>query len=44
MRHAGLLGLLAAAVLAAVEIEKAGRGVLVEVEEEEGDQVLVWLR
>jgi len=26
------------------QIEKAGRGVLVEVEEEEGDQVLVWLR
>lgn len=26
------------------ELEKAGRGVLVEVEEEDGDQVLVWLR
>lgn len=26
------------------DIEKAGRGVLVEVEEEDGDQVLVWLR
>ena len=26
------------------DIEKAGRGILVEVEEEDGDQVLVWLR
>jgi hypothetical protein len=26
------------------DIEKAGRGLLVEVEEEDGDQVLVWLR
>jgi len=26
------------------DIEKAGRGVLVEVEEEDGDLVLVWLR
>jgi hypothetical protein len=26
------------------DIEKAGRGILVEVEEEGGDQVLVWLR
>ena len=26
------------------ELEKAGLGVLVEVEEEEGDRVLVWLR
>jgi hypothetical protein len=26
------------------DIEKAGRGILAEVEEEEGDQVLVWLR
>jgi len=26
------------------DIEKAGRGVLVEMEEEDGDQVLVWLR
>jgi len=26
------------------DIEQAGRGILVEVEEESGDQVLVWLR
>jgi len=26
------------------DIEKAGRGILVEVEEGGGDQVLVWLR
>jgi hypothetical protein len=26
------------------DVEKAGRGILVEVEEEGGDQVLVWLR
>lgn len=26
------------------DIEKAGLGILVEVEEEDGDQVLVWLR
>lgn len=26
------------------DIEKAGRGILVEVEEEDGDRVLVWLR
>jgi len=26
------------------DIEKAGRGALVQVEEEDGDQVLVWLR
>ena len=26
------------------EIEKAGLGVLVEVEEEDGEQVLIWLR
>lgn len=26
------------------DLEKAGRGVLVEVEEEDGEQVLVWLR
>jgi hypothetical protein len=26
------------------DIEQAGRGILVEVEEEDGDQVLVWLR
>lgn len=26
------------------DVEKAGRGVLIEVEEEDGDQVLVWLR
>ncbi len=26
------------------DVEKAGRGILVEVEEEDGDQVLVWLR
>jgi hypothetical protein len=26
------------------DIEKAGRGILVEAEEEDGDQVLVWLR
>jgi hypothetical protein len=30
--------------LCLADIEKAGRGVLVEVEEEDGDQVLVWLR
>ncbi len=36
MRHASLAGILAAAVLAAV--------CLVEVEKEDGDQVLVWLR
>jgi hypothetical protein len=30
--------------LCLADIEKAGRGVLVEVEEEGGDQVLVWLR
>ena len=26
------------------DLEKAGRGILVEAEEEDGDQVLVWLR
>ena len=26
------------------DIEQAGRGILLEVEEEGGDQVLVWLR
>lgn len=36
MRHASLAGILAAAVLAA--------RCLVEVEEEDGDQVLAWLR
>ena len=36
MRRASLAGIPAAAVLAA--------GCLVEVEEEDGDQVLVWLR
>jgi hypothetical protein len=30
--------------LCLADVEKAGRGVLVEVEEEDGDQVLVWLR
>jgi hypothetical protein len=30
--------------LCLADIERAGRGVLVEVEEEGGDQVLVWLR
>ncbi len=29
---------------ASKDIEQAGRGILVEVEEEGGDQVLVWLR
>jgi hypothetical protein len=46
MRRASLAGLLAAAVPAAgglVEMEKAGRGILVE-GEGDGDQVLVWLR
>jgi hypothetical protein len=45
MRRASLAGLLIAALLVRLEdVEKAGRGALVEVEEEDGDQVLVWLR